>query len=151
VRNRDTLIMAVVATVAGAITMLANMAQWFFIFGQHGDDEEGMNPLAALAMLIVAPIAAVLIQLAISRAREYEADATGARINHDPMALASALEKLEQVGKARPLNPNPATAHLYIVNPFAGGGWSSWFMTHPPISERVARLRAMALGTRAGY
>jgi heat shock protein HtpX len=151
VRNRDTLIMAVVATVAGAIVMLAQMAQWFFIFGHHGDDDEGMNPLAALVMLIVAPIAATLIQLAISRAREYEADATGARINHDPMALASALEKLEQVSAARPLDPNPATAHLYIVNPFAGGGWTSWFMTHPPIAERVARLRAMALGTRVGY
>ena len=147
VRNRDTLIMTVVATLAGAITMLANMAQWGLIFGMgRHDDDEGMNPLAALVMIVVAPIAAALIQLAISRAREFEADATGARISHDPLALASALEKLEQVSAARPLNPNPATAHLFIVNPFGGGNWQSLFMTHPPVPERVARLRAMALG-----
>jgi heat shock protein HtpX len=148
VRNRDTLIMTVVATLAGAITMLANMAQWGLIFGMgRHDDDEGMNPLAALVMIIVAPIAAALIQLAISRAREFEADATGARISHDPLALASALEKLEQVAAVRPLNPNPATAHLFIVNPFGGGNWQSLFMTHPPVPERVARLRAMALGS----
>jgi heat shock protein HtpX len=94
----------------------------------------------------VAPIAASLIQLAISRAREFEADATGARISHDPLALASALEKLEQASAVRPLNPNPATAHLFIVNPFGGGNWQSLFMTHPPIAERVARLRQLALG-----
>ena len=133
--------------------MLAEMAHWALIFGGHGrrDDEEGFNPLAALVMIIVAPIAATLIQLAISRAREFEADATGARICHDPLALASALEKLEQVTAIRPLNANPATAHLYIVNPFGDGGWQTLFMTHPPIAERVARLRAMATGAPVGW
>ncbi|HEY7067194.1 MAG TPA: zinc metalloprotease HtpX [Chloroflexota bacterium] len=152
VRNRDTLTMAVVATIAGAITMLANIAQWGLIFGGFGRDrdDEGMNPIAALVMIIVAPLAATLIQLAISRAREFEADATGARISHDPLALASALEKLEAGEAARPLNPAPATAHLYIVNPFGGGGWQGLFMTHPPIPERVARLRAMAAGAGLG-
>jgi heat shock protein HtpX len=154
VRNRDTLTMTIVATIAGAITMIANMAQWALIFGGFGrssDDNEGVNPLAGLLMIIVAPIAAMLIQLAISRAREYEADTTGARINGDPLALASALEKLEAGTAVRPLNPNPATAHLYIVNPFAGGGIGSLFMTHPPIPDRVARLRAMAAGRGMGY
>jgi heat shock protein HtpX len=144
VRNRDTLTMAVVATIAGAITMLAQMAQWAMLFGGRSDDREGVNPIAALIMIIVAPIAASLIQLAISRAREYEADATGAHISHDPLALASALEKLERGTEIRPLNPSPSTAHLYIVNPFRGGGWTTLFQTHPPIPERVARLRAMA-------
>jgi heat shock protein HtpX len=148
VRNRDTLIMTIVATVAGAITALAQMGQWAMLFGGYGrdNDREGTNPLVALLMIIVAPIAASLIQLAISRAREFEADATGARISHDPLALASALEKLEQASAVRPLNPNPATAHLFIVNPFGGGNWQSLFMTHPPIAERVARLRQLALG-----
>jgi len=147
VRNRD---MAIVATIAGAITMIAQIGQWALIFGGGRDrDGEGVNPFAALLMIIVAPIAATIIQLAISRAREYEADATGARISHDPLALASALEKLAAGEAARPLNPPPAMAHLYIVNPFAGGGWQSWFQTHPPIPERVARLRAMAMGAGA--
>jgi heat shock protein HtpX len=152
VRNRDTLIMAVVATIAGAITMIAHLGQWALIFGGYGRgrDDEGVNPFAALLMIIVAPIAATIIQLAISRAREFEADATGARISHDPLALASALEKLAAGEAARPLNPSPATAHLYIVNPFGGGGWQSWFMTHPPIPERVARLRAMAISPSVG-
>jgi len=150
VRNRDTLIMAIVATVAGAITMIAHLGQWALIFGGGRDrDGEGVNPLAALLTIIVAPIAATIIQLAISRAREYEADATGARISHDPLALASALEKLAAGEAARPLNPPPAMAHLYIVNPFAGGSWQSWFQTHPPIPERVARLRAMAMSAGA--
>jgi heat shock protein HtpX len=152
VRNRDTLIMAVVATIAGAITMIAHVGQWALMFGGYGRgiDDEGVNPFAALLMIIVAPIAATIIQLAISRAREFEADATGARISHDPLALASALEKLAAGEAARPLNPSPATAHLYIVNPFGGGGWQSWFMTHPPIPERVARLRAMAISPSVG-
>lgn len=147
VRNRDTLIMTVVATVAGAITFIANLAQWTLFFGGFGrssDDREGTNPFAALLMIIVAPIVAMLIQLAISRAREYEADATGAHISGDPLALASALEKLERQAAAHPLNPDPAMAHLFIVNPFSGGGLQSLFMTHPPIADRVERLRAMA-------
>src|SRR5712692_5514817 len=151
VRNRDTLIMAVVATLAGAITAIANMAQWALMWGGgRRDDNQGLNPLAALLMIIVAPFVATLVQLAISRAREYEADATGAHISGDPLALASALEKLEQGTAVRPLNPNPATAHLYIVNPFSGGAISSLFQTHPPIAERIARLRAMAMGRGAG-
>jgi heat shock protein HtpX len=131
VRNRDTLIMTVVATVAGAITLIANMAQWALLFGGYGrssDDREGTNPFAALLMIIVAPIAAMLIQLAISRSREYEADATAVIINGDPLALASALEKLEQA--AQPMNVSPAVAHLFIVNPFDGRGLQSLFMTH---------------------
>jgi heat shock protein HtpX len=151
VRNRDTLTMAVVATIAGAITMLAHVAQWGMIFGSFGggrDDREGVNPLVALLAIIVAPIAAALIQLAISRAREYEADASGAHISGDPLALASALEKLERGTAMRPMNANApgteATAHLYIVNPFTAQGIGSLFQTHPPIPERVARLRAMA-------
>jgi heat shock protein HtpX len=143
VRNRDTLTMAVVATVAGAISLLANMAQWAFVFGRN-DDREGVNPIVALLTIIVAPIAATLIQLAISRSREYGADTTGASICHDPLALASALEKLERGTEIRPLNPSPSSAHLYIVNPFRGGGWVSLFQTHPPIPDRVARLRALA-------
>jgi len=152
VRIRDTLIMAVLATIAGAITAIANMAQWAFMFGGIGRraDNEGLSPLAALLMIVVAPIVATLVQLAISRAREFEADSTGAHISGDPLALASALEKLEQVAAVRPLNPNSATAHLYIVNPFAGGAISSLFQTHPPIAERIARLRAMATGRGAG-
>jgi heat shock protein HtpX len=146
VRNRDTLIMTVVATLAGAITMLAHFGQFamFFGGGRH-DDDDGANPFVALLMIIVAPIAAALIQLAISRAREFEADATGARISDDPLALASALEKLEAGAAVRPLDAQPATAHLFIVNPFGAGGLQSLFMTHPPIPERVARLRAMAM------
>jgi heat shock protein HtpX len=152
VRNRDTLTMTIVATLAGAITMLAHLGQFALMFGGFGrrDDDEGANPFVALLMIIVAPIAAALIQLAISRAREFEADACGARISHDPLALASALEKLEAGEAARPLNSPPATAHLYIVNPFGNGGWQTWFMTHPPIPERVARLRAMAVSPGMG-
>jgi heat shock protein HtpX len=151
VRNRDTLTMTIVATLAGAITMLAHLGQLALMFGGFGrrDDDEGANPFVALLMIIVAPIAAALIQLAISRAREFEADATGARISHDPLALASALEKLAAGEAVRPLNPPPATAHLFIVNPFGDDGWQKLFMTHPPIPERVARLRAMAMGRGA--
>jgi heat shock protein HtpX len=146
VRNRDTLIMTIVATLAGAITMLAHMAQ-FAMFGGFGrsSDDDAPNPIVALLLIIIAPIIATLIQLAISRAREYEADATGAQIAHDPLALASALEKLERGSEIRPLNPDPATAHLYIVNPLRGVAWASLLQTHPPIPERVARLRAMAV------
>ena len=151
VRNRDTLIMTVVAALAGAITMLAHLGQFALIFGGgRSNDDEGTNPVVALLMIIVAPIAAALIQLAISRAREFEADATGAHISHDPLALASALEKLQAGTAVRPLDAQPATAHLFIVNPFGGGGWQSLFMTHPPIPERVARLRAMAMSAGRG-
>ena len=151
VRNRDILISSIVATVAGAITMLAHMAMWASMFGGFGrsdDREEGGGGIANLAfgllMIILAPIAAAVIQLAISRAREYQADATGAEIVHDPLALASALEKLERGVQVAPANANPATAHLYIVSPLHGGAIAGLFSTHPPVAERVARLRHMA-------
>jgi heat shock protein HtpX len=148
VQNRDTLIMAVAATLAGAVTYMAHMAQWAMIFGggrRDSDEEEsGGGLVGGLLMIVLAPLAATLIQLAISRSREFHADATGARIAGQPWGLAKALEKLEMASKAVPMHATPATAHLFIVNPLTGGGWMTLFMTHPPISERVARLRAMA-------
>ncbi len=115
-------------------------------FGGFGrsNDEEGTNPLVLLASIIVAPIAATVIQLAISRAREYGADETGARVHGDPLALASALEKLEAYSRGRSLDVNPAAAHLFIVNPLSGQALAGLFSTHPPIPERVKRLRRMA-------
>ena len=148
VRNHDILISSIAATVAGAITMLANMAQWALIFGGFGgrsDDDEGANPLAMLLMIIVAPIAASLIHLAISRAREYGADETGARIHGNPESLARALEKLERATSVAPLQVNPSVAHLFIVNPLKGFALSGLFSTHPPIAERIRRLRSMQL------
>lgn len=149
VKNRDTLIATMVAAIAGAILMLARMAQWTMMFGGFGGgrnrDEGDGGLVGGLLMIILAPIAATLIQLAISRAREYEADATGARIMGDPNALADALQKLEMGVKYRPMTTaSQTTAHLFIVNPFAGG-MSGLFSTHPPIAERVARLRKMAM------
>jgi heat shock protein HtpX len=148
VRNHDILISSIAATVAGAITMLANMAQWALIFGGFGgrsDDDEGANPLAMLLMIFVAPIAASLIHLAISRSREYGADDTGARIHGNPESLARALEKLERATSVAPLQVNPSVAHLFIVNPLKGFALSGLFSTHPPIAERIRRLRAMQL------
>ena len=150
VRNRDTLIAAAVATVAGAITMLANMAQWAMIFGGFGrsDDEEGAGAgglIGGLLMIFLAPMAAMIIQLALSRTREFDADATGAAILGDPMPLASALEKLEAGNKAMPLAVNPTMAHQFTVQPLAGGGLASLFSTPPATAERVARLRQLAL------
>jgi heat shock protein HtpX len=150
IRNRDTLIMTVTATVAGAITMIAQMAQWALIFGGLGgrDDENhgGIADMAVgLLMIILAPIAATIIQLAISRAREFEADAAGARISGNPDALASALERLEAAAHQRPMHVAPSTAHLFIVNPLGGRGFENLFRTHPTTAERVARLRAMPL------
>jgi heat shock protein HtpX len=145
IRNRDTLIMTVAATLAGAITMLAHMAQWGAIFGMGRRDEHdsGGGMLGLLAMAILAPIAATLIQLAISRSREYFADGTGAAIAGSPSGLARALEKLHYASQRRPMAANPATAHLFIVNPLAGGSWVNLFSTHPPIEERIRRLRRM--------
>ena len=155
IRNRDTLISTVVGTFAGAITWIANMLQWSAIFGGFGrDDEEGGNPIAMIAMAILAPIAAMIIQFAISRSREFQADATGARILGDPLPLASALEKLQSGVARRPMmHANPATQHLYIVNPFAGQGVSKLFSTHPPTEERIEKLQQMALqpSRMAGY
>jgi heat shock protein HtpX len=148
VRNRDTLIMTVTATIAGAITLIAHMAQWALIFGGFGgrdNDRGGMaDAIFGLAMIIIAPIVATIIQLAISRAREFEADATGAQISGQPLALASALEKLEAGAHMRPMQVEPAVAHLFIVNPLGGRGFENLFRTHPSTEERVARLRAMA-------
>jgi heat shock protein HtpX len=149
VRNRDILISTIAATLAGAIMMLARMAQWAAVFGggrSSEDDEGGAGGLVGLILLaIVAPLAAVLIQMAISRAREYLADAAGAQISRKPWALADALEKLEQAATALPLDANPATAHLFIVNPLRGSSLLALFSTHPPVEERAARLRAMRI------
>jgi len=149
VQNRDTLIMAIAATLAGAITYMAHMAQWAMIFGggRRDSDEEGSGGgglVGGLLMIVLAPLAATLIQLAVSRSREFQADATGAQMAGQPWGLAKALEKLEVASKVAPMNATPATAHLFIVNPLTGGGWTTLFSTHPPIAERVARLRALA-------
>ena len=144
IRNRDTLIMTIAATLAGAITMLAHMAQWGAIFGFGRRDEEdsgGGGMLSLLFMAILAPIAATLIQLAISRSREYFADSTGAAIAGAPSGLARALEKLHYASQRLPMDANPATAHLFIVNPLTGGSLLNLFSTHPPIEERIRRLR----------
>lgn len=145
IKNRDTLIATVAATIAGAITMLANMARWAAIFGGFGrDEEERGGVIGMLFMAILAPIAALLIQLAISRQREYAADATGAKLSKDPLSLASALEKLTYAARRIPMNAEPSTAHLFIVNPLTGGGLLTLFSTHPPVEERIRRLRRLA-------
>ncbi|HEV2501415.1 MAG TPA: zinc metalloprotease HtpX [Terriglobia bacterium] len=145
VKNRDILISAVVATVAGAITYIAQMIMWgemFGGFGGGGNDREGGGGIfSALAMMIMAPLAATLIQLAISRSREYEADSTGAHITGNPQGLASALEKIDHWSKRVPMRVSPATAHLYCAQPLTGGQvFSGLFSTHPPIQKRIARL-----------
>jgi heat shock protein HtpX len=150
VKNRDTLIMTIAATLAGAITYLAQMAQWAAIFGggRRSDDEGGGGGgglIGMLLMAILAPIAAMLVQMAISRGREFEADASGARLCHRASGLERALAKLEAAARQEPLNATPATAHLFIVNPLTSGALATLFSTHPPIEERIARLRAMRL------
>ncbi|PYX30182.1 MAG: zinc metalloprotease HtpX [Acidobacteria bacterium] len=142
VNNRDILISSVAATLAGAITMLANMGKWAMIFGGYGRDRDdrGGGGLAGLLMLIVAPIAATLIQLAVSRSREYQADATGAHFTGNPYALASALQKLDAYSRRIPMQANPSTAHLFIIQPFMGMNFGSLFSTHPPIAKRIERL-----------
>ncbi|MDJ0784565.1 MAG: zinc metalloprotease HtpX [Desulfosarcinaceae bacterium] len=144
VNNRDILIGSIAATLAGAIMMLASMARWGAIFGGYrGDDDEGggVGMIGALALSIIAPMAAMVIQMAISRSREYLADATGARFAGSPEGLARALEKLGAYSQRRPMNANAATAHMFIVNPLSGRSMQSLFSTHPPIAERVQRLR----------
>ncbi|MEJ2071418.1 MAG: zinc metalloprotease HtpX [Syntrophobacterales bacterium] len=140
IKNRDILIQSVASTLGAAITYLGYIGM-FGGFG--GDDDEGLGSLGAILVMILAPIAAMLIQMAISRSREYIADETGARLTHNPESLARALEKLAHGVERAPMRANPATEPLYIVNPLTGGGIQSWFSTHPPIEERVARLRAM--------
>jgi heat shock protein HtpX len=143
VKNRDTLIMTVAATLAGALSQLANMALWFG--GGRRDDGEGGHPLAGLVGVIVAPIAAMLIQMAISRSREFLADEASAQITGNPMALANALKKLEAYKAQAPMmHGSPATAHLFIVNPFSAGGLASLFSTHPSTQQRIDRLEEMA-------
>jgi heat shock protein HtpX len=142
VRNRDILISSVAATVAGAITMLASMGRWAMIFGGIGGDrdERRGGGLGALLMLIVAPIAASLIQLAVSRSREYQADATGAHFTGNPYALASALQKLDTYSRRVPMQASPSTAHLFIIQPLLGISFGNLFSTHPPIAKRIERL-----------
>lgn len=144
VKNRDILISSVAATLAGAITILARMAFWFG--GSRDDDRRGGSPIVALAMLILAPLAAALIQMAISRSREYGADETGAHFTGNPYALASALQKLEQWSQRIPMTASPSTAHLYIVKPLLGVDFASLFSTHPPTADRIARLTNMQPG-----
>jgi len=145
IKNKDMLIGSIAATLAGAIVMLANMAQWAAIFGggsRDRDDDRG-GVIGLIAMAILAPIAATIIQMAISRSREYLADEGGSRISGRPYDLASALEKLSRASEAIPLAANPSTAHMFIVNPLTGRSLMNFFSTHPPIEERVARLRSM--------
>jgi heat shock protein HtpX len=148
VLNRDILISTIAATVAGAISMLANVAQWGMMFGGSRDDEgRSTNPIALILTIILAPLAAMLIQMAVSRSREFQADASGAALTHEPEALASALGKLGQATKVIPMDANPATAHLFIVNPLSGRAFMNLFSTHPPLEERIARLQKMRYAT----
>jgi heat shock protein HtpX len=148
IKNRDILISSVAAMIAGTISHLAHMAQWAMIFGgmqrDSDDDDHGGGLLGGLAMMIVGPIAAMLIQMAISRSREYHADATGAKICGRPLSLANALSKLEQSNRRFPMDVNPAQAQMYIVNPLTAGGLAHLFSTHPPMAERVKRLQELA-------
>ena len=142
VKNRDILISSIAATIAGAIAMLATFARWGALLGGFGgrDDRNGGGLIGLLAMAIVAPLAAVIIQMGVSRTREYAADASGARIAGQPYGLARALEKLGQASRTRPMQANPATSHMFIVKPLSGGGLANLFSTHPPIPERIRRL-----------
>jgi len=150
VKHRDILVGTIAATFAGAISMLANMAQWAMIFGgSRSDDREGGGGASGLIMMIVAPIAAMMIQMAISRSREFLADEGGAQFSGNPLSLANALRKLEKRVEQIPMDANPATAHMFIVNPLSGGGLLKLFSTHPPMEERIARLEAMAYGSAA--
>ena len=148
VKNRDVLISTIAATLAGAITYLAHMAQWAAMFGgRRGDDDEGgSNPFAMILLAVLAPIAALLVQMAVSRSREFQADATGAQVAGKSWGLAKALEKLQMANQQMPMaDATPATAHLFIVNPLSGQTLMRLFSTHPPLEERIARLRAMRI------
>ena len=141
VKHRDILISTIAAAIAGAVSYLAYMAQWAMIFGGR-DDDEGGNPIAALAMMIIGPIAALIIQMAISRSREYAADEGGAKIAGNPRYLSVALKKLHTASQKIRMDANPATSHMFIVNPLSGGGLIKLFSTHPPIEDRIARLES---------
>jgi heat shock protein HtpX len=147
IRNRDILVNAIVATIATAIMFLAIMGRWFLIFGGRDRNAGIIGIVALLAMLILAPLAASIIRLAISRQREYGADETGAEITRMPMSLASALEKMEAYTRVRPMQVNPAASHLFIVNPLGGADFSSLFSTHPPIPKRIERLNEISRRT----
>ncbi|GBE31167.1 MAG TPA: zinc metalloprotease HtpX [Nitrospirae bacterium] len=142
IKHRDILVGSIAATIAGAISYVAQMAQWAMIFG-GGDDDDG-NPIVAIVMMIVAPIAALLVQMAISRSREYGADKGGASISGNPLYLANALKKLHVASQQIPMRANPATSHMFIVNPLKSGIVARLFSTHPPIEERIRRLESMA-------
>jgi heat shock protein HtpX len=143
VKNRDILTSSIAATIGAAITMLARFAMFIPIGGGRQDDDEGGNPFAGLFMMILAPIAAMIIQMAISRTREYAADATAAKYCRTPDGLISGLRKLESWSKRIPLDASPATAHMFIIQPFSGGGFMKLFSTHPPTEERIAALAAL--------
>src|SRR5512139_3581289 len=138
VKHRDILVGTVAATIAGAISYIAQMAQWSMMFGGHRDEEHGgSNPVATIVMMIVGPIAAMLVQMAISRSREYGADEGGAQLHGNPHALANALRKLHNGAQMIPMHATPATSHMMIVNPFSGGAMMKLFSTHPPVEERI--------------
>jgi heat shock protein HtpX len=142
IKGRDILIGSIAATMAGAIMVLASMARWSAIFGLGRDDEEGgLGGIGLIVMSILAPLGAMIIQMAISRSREYLADDVGARLAQNPEGLARALEKLGRASRRVPMAAQPATAHMFIVNPLSGGGLANLFSTHPPLEERIARLR----------
>ncbi len=146
VNNRDILVGTIAATIAGAISMLANMARWGMMFGggRRDDRNNPLGPILSILVLIFLPIAAMLIQLAISRTREYGADESGARLTGNPLSLASALRKLQSYSQRIPMQANPATAHMFIVNPLSGKSLLKLFSTHPPLEDRIARLEQMA-------
>jgi heat shock protein HtpX len=150
VKNRDILIGTIAATMAGAIMMLASMARWSAIFGgghRNGNQGGGMGAVGLIAMSIIAPMAAMIVQMAVSRSREYLADATGARIAGSPEGLAQALEKLGGYARRIPMDANPSTAHMFIVNPLSGKRLQSLFSTHPPVEQRISRLRGVRTGS----
>ncbi len=149
IKNYDTLISSIAATVAGAITMIADIAQWTMLFNalSGGDEEDGGgigDMLGAILLIILAPIAALIVQMAISRSREYSADATGARILGQAQPLATALRKIEDAAHHMPMHVNPATSHQYIINPLSGGAIATLFRTHPETEQRIARLMALS-------